>query len=568
MSSKPSPWRAIIESMFRIVPKPPDVDEGDVDDLLEAGSVNAVPFKLNWAQADLDRNMTRRNLVPKARQLGISSYMLGRFTAKGMALNNRRMVLISHEKEATKRLLQRAHYFIQNLEAEGVGVEFELDTHRLSKLEIIFKDTGSWFFIGTAGSDDFSRGDTITDLHGSEVAYWPDAEGLTRALMGSCAPASEVTFESTGNGVANDFAVRVNKSLRGLSHWTTHFYPWHLHPEYIAGGSDENALRLLGDLREELEEPTLVADFGLSPQRLLWRRFKLDDMNGDLVGFHQEFPMTVEECFQSTGQTIFRRVTYEPLGPEKWQILRGAGGGAGWLAGHPREGFHYVLGVDPSGGVGLDQAVIQVGCIEDNEQVGIWWSTRTPPDMLVPEIVKIGKEFNDAQVVVESNNHGLVVLEGLRSKYNLSRLYKRKDPKDNMPEQGLMNLGFQTTSRTKPIAVDRLVAQLAQGFVIHDEMTYTDLQSFSEVEPGRMAAEAGASDDSVMALVMMGLGFPEARRRKRADDEIYNPAPKPGLFSLERMLDDLRNTGNKNIHRFRGTNEVSRIGRFRGASTR
>jgi hypothetical protein len=39
------------------------------------------------------------------------------------------------------------------------------------------------FYIGTAGARKFGRGDTITDLHCSEVAFWENAKELTAGLL-------------------------------------------------------------------------------------------------------------------------------------------------------------------------------------------------------------------------------------------------------------------------------------------------------------------------------------------------------------------------------------------------
>src|SRR6185295_15043265 len=91
--------RMIIEGMFKIVNK----DSQDV------------PFTLNPAQAKLDSNLTGRDIIPKARQLGISAYFLARYTAKCLSRKNTRAVVISHDKESTQRMLARVHYYLENL---------------------------------------------------------------------------------------------------------------------------------------------------------------------------------------------------------------------------------------------------------------------------------------------------------------------------------------------------------------------------------------------------------------------------------------------------------------------
>jgi hypothetical protein len=55
-----------------------------------------------------------------------------------------------------------------------------------SKREFTFPKTNSMFYIGTAGARKFGRGDTITDLHCSEYAFWENPvdlfSGLTDAV--------------------------------------------------------------------------------------------------------------------------------------------------------------------------------------------------------------------------------------------------------------------------------------------------------------------------------------------------------------------------------------------------
>lgn len=535
MRSKMSPWGKIIESMFQVINK--------------AGTV--VPFKLNWAQRRLDSMLTGRDIIPKARQLGMSTYFLARFTAKCMTLSNRRCVIISHEEEATKRLLQRVQFFITHLKlnVEIEHTEIVVETERKSRAEIVFKDTGSWFFIGTAGSGAFGRGDTITDLHCSEFAHWPHPHELATGLFGSVPDidqGGEIFIESTGNGIANDFAKRVYESNAGKSHWMVHFFPWHEEPAYTVELSKRRTTELLANLRDDIDETEIKVAFKLTAGQLEWRRRRLSDMGGSLTSFHQEYPMTIDECFQATGATIFDRVLYKPT--LDWKETIGRSTGYGRLAGHPKSNLTYVMGVDSSGGKGLDNAVIQISCIETDEQVECWWSNATPPDSLARVVHQKSDEYNGAYTVIEANNHGLVVLNELRHrKFPGSRLYRFRSP-DNKPkdnkkqEAALMDLGYQTTGKTKPLAVGRLRARLAEGWVIHDPGTFMELQAFIETPDGKFQAQEGAHDDKVMALVMLSVGLRQGTiisnsKKPKTPEQHVDP------FSLEGIL--TRITDNK-----------------------
>ena len=250
-----SPEGLIIESMFRI----PNKDGVDVD------------FVLNSAQKKLDSELTGRDLIPKARQEGISSYYLARYTAACMMYRNTRAVVISHDKESTQRLFARVRYYVDNLR----GPKPVLST--VSKNEISFPKMGSTFWIGTAGTRQFGRGDTVTHLHCSEYAYWKSPQELMTGLLQSVPASGEIGIESTGNGL-NDYHRRCMRAYQGSSHWKVHFFPWHTFLEYTVELDEAEEVYLSEHLNEDWEEPALHKG-GLTTGQLDWRRMKLDGMD-------------------------------------------------------------------------------------------------------------------------------------------------------------------------------------------------------------------------------------------------------------------------------------------------
>src|SRR6266446_4859328 len=94
------PYRTVIEAMFQIVNRRQET----------------VNFILKPQQRILDEQFSRRVVVPKGRQgAGVSSYVIGRYVAKCLAEQNRRCVIMSHETDATARLLARARFILNNL---------------------------------------------------------------------------------------------------------------------------------------------------------------------------------------------------------------------------------------------------------------------------------------------------------------------------------------------------------------------------------------------------------------------------------------------------------------------
>jgi hypothetical protein len=502
--------RLIIESMFRI----PDKDGNDVD------------FKLNREQAMLDSMLTARNRVPKARQLGISTYVLGNFTAKCLHKRNSRCVVISHDKESTQRMLSKVHYMLENIKGP------KAQTKLANKNEITFPKTGSMFYIGTAGARKFGRGDTITDLHCSEIAYWPDPKSLTAGLYQAVPYNGLIIEESTGNGVGNYYHRGCMNAYEGKGRWRLHFFNWLKFPEYFRELSAEEANDLMMNLKEEWEEPRLIKA-GLTPGQIAWRRDKLEEMDYDLRQFHQEYPVTLDECFQSTGYSLFQNVNYEPT--ERWvrhdahlwvleDELRVAKDNV------------YAIGADVAGGVGRDRSVAQIINITKNEQVGEWVADNISPDMFAYKLAALGEMFGNAFITVETNNHGGMTLMQLKDIYPQWLLYSRREDTDKVLEYG-----YQTTAKTKPLLINNLRREFREKFTIHSPALRDELGTFVEKDTGKLEAEAGCHDDRVMSLAVGLMGAMKAHLQSNLETKgrmINSLAHDP--FSLEGMLASIK----------------------------
>ena len=332
-------------------------------------------FLLNPAQASIDHNLTGRDIIPKARQEGVSTYFLARYTVKCLSQRNTRAVVISHDKEATQRMLAKVHYFLDNLRGPNAVLKTS------SRNEITFPKTNSAFYLGTAGSRQFGRGDTITHLHCSEVACWADPKSLTAGLFQAVPKDGEIAVESTGNGVGNWYHNICMRAAEGKGRYRLHFLDWLGFPEYALDLTPEQEREVLAGLDPDLEEPLLVESYGATAGQIAWRRDKLEELDYDLRTFKQEYPATLDECFQSSGYSIFTKVNFVPS--ERWkrrdQYL--------WsIEDHPQPQYDYAFGVDVSAGVGRNNSVIQIYCLQTMEQVGEWVSNKVSPDLFADKI--------------------------------------------------------------------------------------------------------------------------------------------------------------------------------------
>ncbi len=70
-------------------------------------------------------------------------------------------------------------------------------------------------------------------------------------------------------------------------------------------------------------------------------------------------------------------------------------------------------------------------------------------------------------------------------------------------DQVTRRLGFQTNVSTKPLIIDKLRAEVRKNQVaIYDPATLDEMRTFIVTQSGRMEADKGKHDDTVMALAI------------------------------------------------------------------
>lgn len=491
---------------------------------------NDVNFTLNPIQRDLDETLTGRDLVPKARQEGVSSYILARYTVACLMKRNTRAVVISHEQEATQRMLKRVRYFLETIRGPRAVIQ------NMSANEITFPKTNSMFYLGTAGSRKFGRGDTITHLHCSEYAYWPDPVGLMRGLLQAVPASGEIAIESTGNGL-NDYYRRCMRAYAGQSNWKLHFYSWTAFPEYQLPMTEEEEEEFLLSLDSSLEEPQLL-DEGVTPAQLAWRRVKLEELDYSLGDFKQEYPRTLDECFQMSGQSIFHRVQYTPT--SEWR-QRDTGFWA--LDGHPSPTYSYALGADVAAGVGRDSSVIEIVCLNTGEQVAEYVNNKVDPEQFGRVIEEIGAQFDHPYAVVESNNHGLLTLAVLEKVYPLAKLHRQPVSPGNTETSRLAILGHRTDKKTRALTVGKLRAALANDLVIHSPLLNSELSTFIEHDNGKLAAQEGCHDDTVMAMACAVEGLTKAAFFHASKSAPWTKRRSRDPFLLDNIIEEMHQGG-------------------------
>jgi hypothetical protein len=149
----------------------------------------------NRAQAEYAAHCTRRNIVLKARQVGITTYVAARFFVNTITRPGTVTVQVAHNQESAEEIFRIVHRFLENLPPRlRTGA---LVTSRANVRQLVFPVLDSEYRVETAADPHAGRGLTIHNLHCSEVASWPrDAETTLASLRAAVAPEGEIVLEN------------------------------------------------------------------------------------------------------------------------------------------------------------------------------------------------------------------------------------------------------------------------------------------------------------------------------------------------------------------------------------
>jgi len=284
-----------------------------------------LPFTLNQAQRHVHNLVEKqkretgkvRALVLKGRQQGMSTYIGGRIYQKITHRKGVRAFILTHDAEATNNLFemsQRYHEYCPQI--------VRPETSASSAKELFFGDLDSGYKVGTAGNKAVGRSSTIQYLHGSEVAFWPNAAEHSKGVLQAVPNDSgtEIFLESTANGIGNYFHEQWQSAESGQSDFIPIFTPWFWQTEYRR--------KLSENFHPVDDEVELVQLYNLDAHQLMWRRYKIQELSasgGDgNRAFQQEYPNNSTEAFQMSGDDTLivpelvmkaRKASCEPIGP-------------------------------------------------------------------------------------------------------------------------------------------------------------------------------------------------------------------------------------------------------------
>jgi hypothetical protein len=493
---------ALIEMGCRM-DRQPDLLVGWAERLLKVRGRNGQvqPLAANAAQQAFEGRCGRQNIVLKARQMGLTTWVAARFFLRTITRPGTLTLQVAHTREAAEGIFAVVRRMWSGLPRDLR--EGPLWLGRSNAGQMVFPALESEFRICSAADANAGRGLSVQNLHCSEVSRWPgDAKATLAGLRAALAPGGELVLESTPNGAygafyeawcsAEEWSAGVDEATGGEG-LVRHFFPWWMESAYVGVPV---ALELMSD-----EERALAERHGLSAEQIGFRR-GLERTYGVLRA--QEFAEDAESCFRATGACCFDVDAIERRAREVMEPVESRRGGAllVWLK--PAVGREYVVAVDSAGGGDDgDFAAVQVVEVATGLQCAELRERLRPAD-LARMSADLAKEYGGALIAVERNNHGAAVLAYLETSERYGRVYR---------QQG--EAGWLTTAASKPEMIARmgvLLSDSAERFM--SRRLLGECRTFVADERGRTAAAAGAHDDLVMAMAIAQAVRAELLERK------------------------------------------------------
>jgi hypothetical protein len=517
-----------------------------------------VPFELNAIQQRIDQHISEKTLanepirviILKARRMGVSTFLQMRMFHRVCAQARFHTMTGAHEARSSTAI----HKMVETAYANLPAVLKRQKASNLAGREIFFVE-GAGMETFTAGTGEgAARGLGAFGLHCSEVAYWDNIAGVLLSLRQIIpdAPGTMIFLESTAHGLRNGFRDEWVRAVKGQSSYTPLFFAWFEFPDYalpLAYISEQRAEQIgLVDGRldpefwarleyddEALEEEEILRGIGISEEQLAWRRFTiLDACGGSLDRFHQEYPATPEEAFLSSGrpyippnhQRMVARHIRKPLGIGDLHGIPLENGRIDFVPAArgpmkvwevPR-GDPYVVGADTAGGISDEEHEARESSDEGRElrdscsfsvrnlrtgALAAQYSAVTDADTFGEILARAGWIYKDAEklpseIIVESNNMGVLTLSCLRDRWFYPRIYHRESLEYERRGQRGRTIGWHTSSANR----GALLANWAAWLRDHPEhMPSADeldqIRTFVWKSDVRVEHETGAHDDII-----------------------------------------------------------------------
>ena len=411
-----------------------------------------VPFQLYDYQENMFAhfNSNRFSIVLACRQSGKSISSVAYILWYAVFHPEQTIAILANKGATAREMLSRITLMLENL-----PFFLQPGCKALNKGSVEFSNNSRIIASATSGSS--IRGMSINLLFLDEFAFVEnDAEFYTSTYpVISSGKNTKVIITSTRNGIANVF----HKLWEGAVQGTNNFTPFRVDWWDVPG-------------RDEAWKAETIA-------------------NTSQIQFDQEFGNKVI----TSGSTLIdadKLLALQSINPIYTQNNVS-------VYAKPKENHRYLMFVDVAKGRGQDYSTFNIIDItqEPFTQVAVYRDNMISP-LLFPDIIfKYAKTFNEAYTIIENNDAGAVVCNGLYYDLEYENVHVESAIK-------LGGVGVTMTKKVKRIGCSNIKDLIEQGKLhINDAETIIELSAFS-ARGQSYEALPGMHDDLVMNLVLFG----------------------------------------------------------------
>lgn len=507
---------------------------------------NVFQFKYNWPQQQMaqsillqeNQGLPVRQFYLKSRQVGTTTMVAARNFTRCWARDNTEAVFVAHYEDRAAEILERVKFFYASMHPK-----LRLALSRDSKFGIQFADTRSKMTIISSKNIDQAKGGTKQHGHLTEFVYYKRPMHILEEVSQPITRAggTSIIIETTGFGYDSE-AHRFWRSCRaGKEIFQALFLPWQDDPTTIWGENlSQKELDYYLGMAFEYEPRLLdrMKQHKLPAQKVLYSFWQLrDQLYGNWEKYLQEYPCDEDEAWRTSDGSWFgtevvavlmRMVkeyeqanfyTFEdfPLSQmfEKFEDLNEvpAVEELEWrrkpflkVWRKPRANRFYIVVSDSAGGE-QDGNFSSTFVIDGHTlEMMCEFNGRIRPDEHAYLAASLGNIYNGALAAPEVNNHGLAMLQQMKTIYH--NFYRWQTMDDHKPKK-TNKIGWYTNGWSRPLMLGvfkQIVQDIAQGRlensgIIRSKGLVKEMVTFVEKDTGKPEAmDDTCSDDRILAI--------------------------------------------------------------------
>ena len=413
-----------------------------------------VPFKLYPYQKKMfsQFNSERYNIVLACRQSGKSISACAYLLWFALFKPEQTVAVLANKGATAREMLGRITLMLEN-----IPFFLQPGCKALNKGSLEFSNNSRILAAATSGSS--IRGMSVNLLYLDEFAFVERASEFYTSTypVVSAGKNTKIIITSTANGIGNMFYNIWQGAEQGVNEFSSFRVDW-----WDVPGRDEQ-----------------------------WKNETIS--NTSQLQFDQEFGNT----FFGTGDTLINAETLLQLKAKN--PIKTLEGGDVLIYEESKKGHDYIMTVDVSKGRGQDYStftVIDIS-VKPFKQVAVYRNNTISPILFPNVIYKYATSYNKAYIVVESNDQGSVVCNGLYHDMEYEQMHVTSSVKAS-------GLGIEMNRKVKRLGCSAIKDIIENGKLeIVDEHTILEISTF-EAKGQSYEASDGNHDDLMMNLVMFG----------------------------------------------------------------